>query len=168
MLELPVWQQVGFMGVDKQLAKHLNVCECANIQHIMSMVGRRRLHTYIYFHLLIQTVVHYQAVSDSYSVRFHGMPSDVCIIAHVRIVEVRDFFGFRGTVRILRIERCTEIGRHDWGCVDQAKEASRLEKGMNLLIVRVKLEKKKELWKGRMAGERVSKGPVDLILSPRS
>jgi len=24
---------------------------------------------------------------------------------------------------------------------------------MNLLIVRVKLEKKKELWKGRMAGE---------------
>jgi len=152
MLGLPVWQQVGSMEVDKQLAKHINVCECANIQHIMSIVERRGLHTYIYFHLLVQTVVHYQAVSDSYSVRFHGMSSDVCIIAHVRIVEVRDLFGFRDTVRILRIERCAEIGRHDWGYADQAKENSRLEMGTNLLIVRVKLEKKK-LWKGRMAGE---------------
>lgn len=46
--------------------------------------------THIDFHLLIQAVVHNQAVSHSNPVRFHGMPRNIGIVAHVRIVEVRN------------------------------------------------------------------------------
>ena len=39
--------------------------------------------TYIYLHLLIQLIVHDEAVSHSYSVRLHRMSGDVGIIAHI-------------------------------------------------------------------------------------
>lgn len=44
--------------------------------------------TYIYFHLLVETVVHNETVGHAYPVRLHGMPSNIGIIAHIGIIEV--------------------------------------------------------------------------------
>ena len=54
----------------------------------MDVQVAERHQTYVNFHLLIQAIVHNQAVSHSNPVRFHGMPRNIGIIAHVRIVEV--------------------------------------------------------------------------------
>jgi len=53
--------------------------------------GRHGL-TYIYFHLLVKTIIHDQAVGHPYPVRFHRMASHIGIIAHIRVVEVGDAF----------------------------------------------------------------------------
>ena len=50
----------------------------------------QRRWTYVDLHFLIQAVIHDQAVSHSYAVRFHWMPRNIGIVAHVRIVEVRN------------------------------------------------------------------------------
>ena len=46
--------------------------------------------TYIDLHLLVQAVVHDQAVSHSNPVWLHRMPRNIGIIAHVGIVKVGD------------------------------------------------------------------------------
>ena len=49
--------------------------------------------TYINFHVLIETIIHDKAVRHSYTVRFHGVTSNIGIIAHIGIVEVGCRFG---------------------------------------------------------------------------
>ena len=44
--------------------------------------------TYINFHLFIEAIVHDQAVGHSYPMGLHGMPSDIGIVADVRIIEI--------------------------------------------------------------------------------
>ena len=49
---------------------------------------RNEFLAYIDFHLLIQAIIHNQTMSHPNPVRFHGMPCNIGIIAHVRIVKV--------------------------------------------------------------------------------
>ena len=66
--------------------------------------------TYIYFHMLVQTIVHDQAVGHSNAVRFHGVAGNIGIIAHIRIVEIGS--GFRAvSVQHRLVERRQR--RHD-------------------------------------------------------
>lgn len=60
----------------------------------------------IYFHLLIESVVHNQAMSHSDPVRLHWMTGNVSIIADIRVIKVGDFLVAIGsTIEINRIER---------------------------------------------------------------
>jgi hypothetical protein len=52
--------------------------------------------TYVYFHLLVDSVVHNQAMGQPDSMRLHGMPSNVGIISNIRVVEVRNSFLITG------------------------------------------------------------------------
>jgi hypothetical protein len=57
-----------------------------------------RIWTHIYLHFGIKTVVHNKTMRHSYSVRLHRMPSNISIIANIRIVEIGHFLGIRGAV----------------------------------------------------------------------
>lgn len=48
--------------------------------------------TYIYLHLLVQAIVHDEAVCHAYPMGFHGMPRDIGIIAHIGVIEVGHLF----------------------------------------------------------------------------
>jgi hypothetical protein len=49
----------------------------------------------VYLHLLVHAVIHDQAMGETYSVRLHGMASDVGEVANIGIVEVGDLLGTR-------------------------------------------------------------------------
>lgn len=56
----------------------------------MKPVGKEACRgTYVYLHVLVEPVIHDQAVCHSYSVGFHGMSCNIGIVAHVGVVEVR-------------------------------------------------------------------------------
>lgn len=66
--------------------------------------------SYIYFHLLVQPIIHDEAVRHPYPMGFHGMPRDVGIVAHIGVVEVgHRFLVIVGRRRINGREPC-----HDW------------------------------------------------------
>jgi len=46
------------------------------------------LSTHINFHLLVDPIVHDQAMRQPNPMRFHGMPSDIRIVSNIRVVEV--------------------------------------------------------------------------------
>jgi hypothetical protein len=59
----------------------------------LDSVGLRReevlqLPTHINLHLLVDAIVHDQAMRQPNSMRFHGMPGDISIISNIGIVEV--------------------------------------------------------------------------------
>lgn len=60
---------------------------------------QRARQTYIYFHLFIKSIVHHQAVGHSNAMRLHGVPSDIGIIAHIRVIEVGNALLIRGPIR---------------------------------------------------------------------
>ena len=60
---------------------------------------------YVDFHLLVQTIVHDQAMSHSNAVWFHRMACDVGIVSNIRIIEVSDFpLAFGGAICAQRIK----------------------------------------------------------------
>src|SRR5262245_39659274 len=68
---------------------------------------------YVDFHLGVQAIVHDQAVGHAYSVGLHGMAGDVCIVAHVRVVEVCNLLGLRAcAVEGIRGRRASAIRLH--------------------------------------------------------
>lgn len=53
-----------------------------------SCVERTEGQTYVDFHLLIKTIIHDQTVGHAYPMGLHGVPGDIGIVAHIRIIEV--------------------------------------------------------------------------------
>ncbi len=51
--------------------------------------------THIYFHFLVEPIIHDKAVSHPDSMRFHRMPCNVRIIPNIRVVEVCDLLLVR-------------------------------------------------------------------------
>jgi len=69
--------------------------------------------TYVYLHLFVAAIVHDQAVRNSDSVRFHGVAGDVCIIAHIGIVEVSNFLGLVGAIcEFVLVQRSSIVISH--------------------------------------------------------
>lgn len=65
---------------------------------------------YIDFHLLVDTIVHDQAMRQPNTMRLHGMASNVGIIANIRVVEVGDSVLVAGLAQRGSIDGCE--GRH--------------------------------------------------------
>lgn len=53
------------------------------------------LGTHVNLHLLVQVVLHYQAMREPDPMRLHGMASDIGVVSNVGIVEVGDLLGRR-------------------------------------------------------------------------
>jgi len=67
-------------------------------------VERRKTH--VDLHLLVQAIVHDQAVGHSNAVWLHGMSRDIGVVSDIRVIEVSDFLlGFGCPVCTQRIER---------------------------------------------------------------
>jgi hypothetical protein len=73
------------------------------------------LGTYIDLHLLVNTIVHNQAMRQSNAVGLHWMASDISIIANVGVIEVGN---------PLLIARIIEVGGIDWGASGRHLESS--------------------------------------------
>jgi hypothetical protein len=56
-------------------------------------------HTHINLHFLINSIVHDQAMRQSYSVRLHRMARNVGIISNIRVVEICDSLLGAGSIR---------------------------------------------------------------------
>lgn len=67
--------------------------------------------TYIYLHVLVQPIIHDQAMCHSNAVRLHGMAGDIGVVAHVGVVEVRR--GFRAVAIEDRLVEGRK-GGHGW------------------------------------------------------
>lgn len=74
--------------------------------------------TYVYLELLVEAIVHNQAVGHAYAVRLHGMASDVGIVAHIRVVEVRDLLRLRAAVDVEVVERRSTGAHHGCGWLE--------------------------------------------------
>jgi hypothetical protein len=59
--------------------------------------------TYVNFHLLINSIVHDQAMRQPDSVRLHGMASNVGIVPHIRIIEVGNPLLGTGAIQRRRV-----------------------------------------------------------------
>lgn len=72
--------------------------------------------TYINFHFLVKAIVHDQTMGHTNPVGLHWMPSDVGIVAHVRVVKICYTFLMItiGERLIKRGERC-----HGVRCLNQ-------------------------------------------------
>lgn len=69
--------------------------------------------THVDLHFLVAAIVHNQAMRDPDAVRLHGMAGNVCVIAHIGIVEVGYFLGLVGAIReFVLIQRRSEVVRH--------------------------------------------------------
>ena len=44
--------------------------------------------TYIYFHILVQAIIHDETMSEPDSMRLHWMASGIGIVSNVRVIEV--------------------------------------------------------------------------------
>lgn len=65
--------------------------------------------THVNLHLLVQAIIHDQAVGHSYAMRLHGMSSIVGIVSDIRVVEVCDLLRLT-SVDTWRIERRIALG----------------------------------------------------------
>lgn len=65
----------------------------------------KRGEAHIYFHFLIQAIVHDETVSHPDAVRLHGMSSDIGVISNIRVVEVSNLLLIHDSVHAQRIDR---------------------------------------------------------------
>jgi pyoverdine/dityrosine biosynthesis protein Dit1 len=72
--------------------------------------------SYIDFHLLVDTVVHDQAVRQAYAMRLHRMTGDICVVSNIGVVEVCDSFLARWSSQIVGIDGCEAIHDEIRGC----------------------------------------------------
>lgn len=72
--------------------------------------GFLQLLTYINLHLLVDTIVHDQAMRQPNSMRFHRMASDIGIVSNIGVVKVCDPLLGAWTVRRRLIDRSREGG----------------------------------------------------------
>ena len=84
--------------------------------------------TYINLHLLVDTVVHDQAMRQPNSMRLHRMPSDIRIISDIRIVEVSDSLLGTWAIRRRRVYGRQGVCHFDW-----LEVVTSSKKGMRIL-----------------------------------
>jgi hypothetical protein len=75
-----------------------------------------QLLTYINLHLLVDPIVHDQAMRQPNSMRLHGMSSNISVVSDIRVVEVRDSLLSTWAVRWRFIDWCRK-GGHFYGLV---------------------------------------------------
>lgn len=80
----------------------LNLCIMVS-QNVKRSRGSSKRPTYVYFHLLINSIVHNQAVRQPNSVRLHGMARNIGIIPDIGIVEVGNPFLGTGAIQRRRV-----------------------------------------------------------------
>ena len=84
-----------FVGVKlRHLVLRGGFCALRVVSELVKIACARAL-TYIYLHFRVQTVVHDQTMGHPYAVWLHGMPGNIRIVSHVRVVEICDLLGLR-------------------------------------------------------------------------